>query len=147
LSAGKKISAIQSIFINLNKIKMEKEKRKKYLNEAEKRGYKFTSETIKILDESHPIQSSIGANVEINLRYKFLGLSFIKSKYMGFKESFENQANEIFEDVAFKGDEIIIPSQNNNYFFIGISIPPTANLALDKLEALHDLSREFKVDA
>ena len=80
---------------------MEKEKRKKYLNEAEKRGYKFTSETIKILDESHPIQSSIGANVEINLRYKFLGLSFIKSKYMGFKESFENQANEIFEDVAF----------------------------------------------
>ena len=126
---------------------MEKEKRKKYLNEAEKRGYKFTSETIKILDESHPIQSSIGANVEINLRYNFLGLSFIKSKYMGFKESFENQANEIFEDVAFKGDEIIIPSQNNNYFFIGISIPPTANLALDKLEALHDLSREFKVDA
>ena len=126
---------------------MEKEKRKKYLNEAEKRGYKFTSETIKILDESHPIQSAIGANVEINLRYKFLGLSFIKSKYMGFKESFENQANEIFEDVAFKGDEIIIPSQNNNYFFIGISIPPTANLALDKLEALHDLSREFKVDA
>ncbi len=126
---------------------MEKEKRKKYLNEAEKRGYKFTGETIKILDESHPIQSSIGANVEINLRYKFLGLSFIKSKYMGFKESFENQANEIFEDVAFKGDEIIIPSQNNNYFFIGISIPSTANLALDKLEALHDLSREFKVDA
>ena len=126
---------------------MEKEKRKKYLNEAEKRGYKFTSETIKILDESHPIQSSIGANVEINLRYKFLGLSFIKSKYMGFKESFENQANEIFEDVAFKGDEIIIPAQNEDYFFIGISIPPTANLALDRLEALHDLSREFKVDA
>ena len=38
-------------------------------------------------------------------------------------------------------------TQNEDYFFIGISIPSTANLALDKLEALHDLSREFKVDA
>ena len=126
---------------------MEKEKRTKFFNEAEKRGYKCTSDTIKILDESHPIQSSIGANVEINLRYKFLGFSFIRSRYLNFKKSFENQAKRIFEHSLFNADEIIIPSQNNNYFFIGISIPPTANLALDKLEALHDLSREFKVDA
>ena len=64
---------------------MEKEKRTKFFNEAEKRGYKCTSDTIKILDESHPIQSSIGANVEINLRYKFLGFSFIRSRYQNFK--------------------------------------------------------------
>ena len=75
---------------------MEKEKRKNFLNEAKKRGYKCTSDTIKILDESHPIQSSIGANVEINLRYKFLGFSFIRSRYQNFKKSFENQAKRIF---------------------------------------------------
>ena len=126
---------------------MKKEKRTKFFNEAEKRGYKCTRDTIKILDESHPIQSSIGANVEINLRYKFLGFSFIRSRYQNFKKSFENQAERIFEHSLFNEDEIIIPAQNEDYFFIGISIPTTANLALDKLEALHDLSREFKVDA
>ena len=126
---------------------MKKEKRTKFFNEAEKRGYKCTSDTIKILDESHPIQSSIGANVEINLRYKFLGFSFIRSRYQNFKKSFENQAERIFEHSLFNEDEIIIPAQNEDYFFIGISIPTAANLALDKLEALHDLSREFKVDA
>ena len=125
---------------------MEKEKRTKFFNEAEKRGYKCTSDTIKILDESHPIQSSIGANVEINLRYKFLGFSFIRSRYQNFKKSFENQAKRIFEHSLFNEDEIIIPAQNEDYFFIGISIPTTANLALNKLRDLHELSREFRLD-
>ena len=125
---------------------MEKEKRTKFFNEAEKRGYKCTSDTIKILDESHPIQSSIGANVEINIRYKFLGFSFIRSRYQNFKKSFENQAKRIFEHSLFNEDEIIIPAQNEDYFFIGISIPTTANLALNKLRDLHELSREFRLD-
>ena len=59
----------------------------------------------------------------------------------------DDQAKRIFEHSPFNEDEIIIPAQNEDYFFIGISIPTTANLALDRLEALHDLSREFKVDA
>ena len=126
---------------------MEKEKRTKFFNEAEKRGYKCTSDTIKILDESHPIQSSIGANVEINLRYKFLGFSFIRSRYRNFKKSFENQAKRIFEHSPFNEDEIIIPAQNEDYFFIGISIPTTANLALDRLQTLHELSRLFSIDS
>ena len=125
---------------------MKKEKRTKFFNEAEKRGYKCTSDTIKILDESHPIQSSIGANVEINLRYKFLGFSFIRSRYQNFKKSFENQAERIFEHSLFNEDEIIIPAQNEDYFFIGISIPKTANLALNKLRDLHELSRDFRLD-
>ena len=125
---------------------MEKEKRTKFFNGAEKRGYKCTSDTIKILDESHPIQSSIGANVEINIRYKFLGFSFIRSRYLNFKKSFENQAQRIFEHPLFNTDEIIIPLQNEDYFFIGISIPKTANLALNKLRDLHELSRDFRLD-
>ena len=128
---------------------MKSEKKQNFIREAKIRGYKCTKSTIKIPDNDHPIQSpaSVGANVEINLDYNFLGFSFRRNRYKNFQKSFENQAKEIFENVAFNRDKIIIPAKNQDYFFIGISIPATAKLALNKLKALHELSREFRLDA
>tara|TARA_B100000035_G_scaffold315114_1_gene333947 strand:- start:43 stop:429 length:387 start_codon:yes stop_codon:yes gene_type:complete len=127
---------------------MKSEKKQNFIREAKIRGYKCTQSTIKIPDNDHPIQSpaSVGANVEINLDYNFLGFSFRRNRYKNFQKSFENQAKKILENVAFNRDKIIIPAQNQDYFFIGISIPATANLALNKLKALHELSREFRLD-
>lgn len=128
---------------------MKSEKKQNFIREAKIRGYKCTQSTIKIPDKDHPIQSpdSVGANVEINLDYNFLGFSFRRNRYKNFQKSFENQAKKILENVAFNRDKIIIPAQNQDYFFIGISIPATANLAFNKLKALHELSREFRLDA
>ena len=128
---------------------MKSEKKQNFIKEAKIRGYKCTQSTIKIPDNDHPIQSpaSVGANVEINLDYNFLGFSFRRNRYKNFQKSFENQAKKILENVAFNRDKIIIPAQNQDYFFIGISIPATANLAFNKLKALHELSREFRLDA
>ena len=125
---------------------MQAEKKRNYQKEALKLGFKVTTETIKIPDNHHPIQSIKGANIEINLKYEFLGFSFRRNKFRNFKKNFENQAEKIFKDIKFNGENLIIPPQHKDYFFIGISLPPTAKLALNKLKALQELSTEFRIE-